>query len=179
MEEKMKRITILLTMITVIIAAGAATAGLDKHLEVFEPYVGKTLEGAFVNSATGESAVDVQRWEATLGGKAIRVVHSLNEGEYGAETIIFWDSKANTVAFYYFTTAGFYTHGTMTFELGVFTAVEKVEGDADGITEVRSSSRMLEDGRVHLKTEFLKDGEWVPGHEIYYVEAPDAKVVFK
>ncbi len=175
----MKRIAILLTILTVVIAAGAATAGLDKHLEVFEPYIGKTLEGAFVNSATGESSVDVQHWEATLGGKAIRVVHSLNEGEYGGETIIFWDSKENTVAFYYFTTADFYTHGTMTSELGVFTATETVEGSADGITEVRSSSRMLEDGRVHLKSEFLKDGEWVPGHEIYYAEAPEAKVVFK
>ena len=65
------------------------------------------------------------------GGKAIRVVHSLNEGEYGGET------------------------------------------------KVHSSSRVLEDGRVHLKSEFFKEGEWVPGHEIYYVEAPDAKVVFK
>jgi hypothetical protein len=175
----MKISAILLAILTVVFAAGAATAGLDKHLEVFEPYIGKTLEGAFVNGATGESSVDVQRWEATLGGKAIRVVHSLNEGEYGGETIIFWDNKENTVAFYYFTTADFYTHGTMTFELGVFTATEKVEGSADGITEVRSSSRMLEDGRVHLKSEFLKDGEWVPGHEIYYVEAPDAKVIFK
>jgi hypothetical protein len=75
----MRKITILLTVLPVLIAAGAATAGLDKHLEVFEPYVGKTLE----------------------------------------------------------------------------------------------------DGRVHLKSEFLQDGEWVPGHVIYYVEAPDAKVVFK
>ncbi|MCK9996582.1 MAG: hypothetical protein KAH56_09945 [Candidatus Krumholzibacteria bacterium] len=175
----MKIITILLAIFAVVIAAGTATAGLDKHLEAFEPFVGKTMEGAFVNSATGESGVDVQRWEATLGGKAIRVVHSLNEGEYGGETIIFWDSRENTVAFYNFTTAGFYTHGTMTFELGIFTAHEKVEGGADGITEVRSSSRMLEDGRVHMKSEFLKDGEWVSGHEIYYVEAPDAKVVFK
>jgi len=141
--------------------------------------VGKTLEGAFVNSETGESAIDVQRWEETLGGKAIRVVHSLNAGEYGGETIIFWDNKKSAVAFYYFTTAGFYTHGTMTFELGVFTAHEVVEGSADGITEVRSSSRMLEDGRVHMKTEFLKDGGWVPGHEVYYAEAPEAEVVFK
>lgn len=175
----MKKIMILLAMTLAVTTGGVATAGLDKHLEAFEPYVGKTLEGAFVNSATGESAVDVQRWESTLGGKAIRVVHSLNEGEYGGETIIFWDSKASTVAFYYFTTAGFYTHGTMTFELGVFTARETVEGSADGITEVRSTSRMLEDGRVHLKSEFLEEGEWVPGHEIYYVEAPDAMVVFK
>jgi len=175
----MKRIMILLTILTVIIFAGAATAGLDKHLEAFEPFVGKTLEGAFVNSETGESAIDVQRWEETLGGKAIRVIHSLNAGEYGGETIIFWDNKKSAVAFYYFTTAGFYTHGTMTFELGVFTAHEVVEGSADGITEVRSSSRMLEDGRVHMKTEFLKDGGWVPGHEVYYAEAPEAEVVFK
>ena len=168
-----------LVLMALILAAGAATAGLDEHLEALEPYVGKTYEGAFTDGATDASSVDVQHWEEILGGKAIRVVHSLNEGEYGGETIIFWDSKTAAVTFYYFTTAGFFTHGTMTFEEGVVTARETVEGSSDGITEVRSSSRVLTDGRLHTKSEYLKDGQWVPGHEIYYVEAPEAKVVFK
>ena len=84
-----------------------------------------------------------------------------------------------SVAFYYFTTAGFFTHGTMTLQDGVYTAAEKVEGGSEGITEVRSTSRVLEDGRLHMASEYLQNDQWVPGHEIFYVEAPDAKVIFK
>jgi hypothetical protein len=176
--------TVRLSLSTIVLAvaltvAGAAQADLDPKLGDLEPYVGRTYQGAFVDAATGEEAVDVQKWEAILGGKAVRVVHSLNEGEYGGETIIFWDSARSAVAYYYFTTAGFFTHGTMTFEPGAVTAHEMVDGNTDGITEVRSTSRILEDGRLHLRSEFLKDGEWVPGHEIHYTEAPQAEVVFK
>jgi hypothetical protein len=159
--------------------AGPAMAGLDEHLQDLAPYVGKTYRGEFTDAASGRKAVDVQVWEETLGGKALRVTHSLNEGEYGGETIIFWDGKLEKVAFYYFTTAGFYTHGTMQLEGDVFTAVEMVEGDSNGITEVRSSSTLLDDGRLHLKSQYLQDGQWVPGHEIFYAEAPDAELVFK
>lgn len=84
-----------------------------------------------------------------------------------------------SVAFYYFTTAGFFTHGTMTLQDGIYTAAEKVEGGSEGITEVRSTSRVLEDGRLHLASEYLQNDQWVPGHEIFNVEAPDAKVIFK
>jgi hypothetical protein len=175
----MNKLVILLILSSVALTADSALAGLDKHLADLEPYVGKTFRGEFTDAASGKSSTDVQRWEATLGGKAVRVTHSLNEGQYGGETFIFWDSKAAAVTFYYFTTGGFFTHGTMTFADGVVTAHEKVEGESGGITEVRSRSRVLEDGRLHTKSEYLKDGQWVPGHEITYVEAPEAKVIFK
>jgi hypothetical protein len=175
----MEKMAILTALLTVLLTAGTALAGLDPHLEGFETYVGKTFTGTFVDQATGAEGVDVQRWEATLGGKAIRVVHSLNQGEYGGETIIFWNAAKDAVTFYYFTTAGFLTQGTVTIGEGVFTAHEIVEGEAGGITEVRSTSRALEDGRIKAVSEFLKDGQWVPGHEIIYAEDPDAEVVFK
>lgn len=162
-----------------VLAAMPALAGLDPHLEDLAPFVGKTFQGEFKDKVSGKSSEDVQVWEETLGGKAIRITHSLNRGEYGGESIIFWDSKTEQVTFYYFTTAGFFTHGTMKLEDGVFTAVEKVEGDSGGITEVRSSSTELEDGRLHTKSEYLQDGKWVPGHEIFYEENPDAELVFQ
>ncbi len=179
----MKRIKFLPAVIVVVmvsgLAVGPAAADLDENLKELEQYVGRTFQGEFTDAASGRTSVDVQRWEETLGGKAIRVTHSLNEGEYGGETIIFWDGKLESVAFYYFTTAGFFTHGTMTLQDGIYTAAEKVEGGTEGITEVRSTSRVLEDGRLHMASEYLQNDQWVPGHEIFYVEAPDAKVVFK
>lgn len=168
-----------LVIVLVFMAAQPALAGLDEHLQDLAPYVGKTYRGEFTDAKSGQGLVDVQVWESILGGKAIQITHSLNEGEYGGESIVFWDGKIEQVAFYYFTTAGFFTHGTMKLEDGIFTAVEKVEGGAEGVTEVRSSSTRLEDGRLHVVSEYLQNGQWVPGHEIFYVEAPEAELIFK
>jgi hypothetical protein len=37
----------------------------------------------------------------------------------------------------------------------------------------------LEDGRLHMKSEYLKDGQWTPGHEIFYEENPEAELIFQ
>ena len=78
-----------------------------------------------------------------------------------------WDPKKKSLASWYFTTAGFFTQATITIEKNKLIAHEKVTGNQNGITEVRST------------TEFLQKGKWVPGHSIHYKEAPDAKVIFK
>jgi hypothetical protein len=107
------------------------------------------------------------------------MTHSINDGIYGGESIIMWDSEKDSLVYYYFTTAGFYTHGTMTIEKGNTHSYEKVTGSQEGITAVKSTSEMLPDGRFHATSQYLKNGEWVPGHEAYYAEAPGEKVVFK
>jgi len=53
------------------------------------------------------------------------------------------------------------------------------KGDANGITEVRGTSELLPEGKFHVKTAYLKKGEWVPGHEVTYEPAPGSKVIFK
>lgn len=163
----------------VLLAAGSALAGLIPELAALEPFVGKTYEGTFTDAASGTKMTDVQAWEAILGGKAVRTMHSLNDGAYGGETIIYWDSQEQTLAYFYVTTGGFVTRGTMVAEDGGFTAIEYVEGNADGITEVRSTSTVKPDGSMHLSSEYKQNGAWVPGHEITYVENPEAEVVFE
>ena len=175
----MKKILGAVVAAAVILAGGTALAGLLPELAVLESFVGKTFEGEFTDAASGTKMRDVQTWEVILGGKAIRTMHSLNDGVYGGETIIYWDPKAETLAYFYVTTGGFVTRGTMVAEEGVFTATEFVEGDASGITEVRSTSTVKPDGAMHLSSEYKQNGEWVPGHEITYVENPDAEVVFE
>ena len=162
-----------------LVLAGPALAGLAPELAMFEPFVGRTYVGTFTDSATGQELTDVQSWEVILGGKAVRVMHSLNDGVYGGETIVYWDTGAEALAYFYVTTAGFITRGTMEGTEGVFTAHEYVEGSAEGITEVKSTSRVREDGGMETTSEYLKDGEWVPGHEISYTEDPGAEVVFR
>jgi hypothetical protein len=44
---------------------------------------------------------------------------------------------------------------------------------------VRATSELLSNGKFHLKAEYLKNGEWSPGHEVTYEEAPTSRVIFK
>jgi hypothetical protein len=39
--------------------------------------------------------------------------------------------------------------------------------------------RLMPDGRLHVKTEYRKNGTWNPGRETDYSEAPAAEVRFK
>jgi hypothetical protein len=152
---------------------------LAPQLEPLRPFLGKTWKGEFANSSPEKPIVDVSRWERALNGKAVRVLHSVNDGIYGGETIFLWDEKKNSVTYHYFTTAGFMTVGSMSFQDGKLITHELVTGSAGGVTEVRSVSELLPSGAFHVKTEQLNDGEWQPGHEVTYNQAPDAKVVFK
>jgi hypothetical protein len=159
--------------------AAADGPTLDSHLEPLRPLLGKTWKGEFKGSKPEKPVVDVSRWERALNGKAVRQLHSINDGAYGGETIFTWDEKAQTVVYHYFTTAGFMTMGTITFTDGKIITKETVTGDSGGVTEVRGTSEILPDGSFYVKAEYLKEGTWQPGHEVTYHEAPSATVNFK
>ncbi|MCB2204712.1 hypothetical protein KQI65_08180 [bacterium] len=169
-------ITLLLAFICV---ASLQAQELDKELRVFEPMVGKTWKGKLSEDGAEKEAWDVSRWERALNGKAIRILHSVNDGEYGGETMLYWNREKEELQFYYFTTAGFMTHGTIVANEDGYTAHEKVTGNQNGITEVRSRSVLQEDGSMLGTSEYLKNGEWVPGHSIHYHEDASAEVKFR
>lgn len=178
-----------LAFLTFVVTASVATAGLAfaggnadalaEPLKAFAPLLGKTWKGEFANSTAEKPIFDVARWERALNGKAVRVLHSVNDGAYGGETIITWDAKKKGLVYWYFTTAGFRTEGTMKHVDGQWIGHEIVAGAAGGITEVKSTSKLLPDGRLQVKAEYLKDGKWGLGREVHYKEAPEAKVIFK
>jgi hypothetical protein len=155
------------------------TNTLDDRLEQFRPFLGKTWRGEFKDSKPGHPMVDVARWERALNGKAIRILHSVNNGEYGGESIVSWDAEQQEVRYSYFTTAGFQTTGTATFAGGKIVMVEKVRGNANGVTEVRSTCELRADGTMLSKSDYLKDGKVVGGREVLYREDPKAEVKFK
>lgn len=152
---------------------------LSAELEPLRPYIGKTWRGLLSQPGQPEM-IDVSRWERALNGTAIKIIHSVNQGEYGGETVLFYDKKQQTLAYYYFTTAGFYTHGTMSIDPKnqLLTAEETVENNANGITKVRSTSRLSET-TLTTSSEYLQQGKWVAGHSAVYQQAPDAQVLFK
>jgi hypothetical protein len=154
----------------------AAEPQLDEHLAPLAPFVGKTWRGEFKNSTKEKPMFDVSRWDVALQGKAVRTRHSVNDGVYGGETLIMWDPAKKSLVAFYFTTAGFFTESTFEFKEGKLYTREKVRGQQPGVTEVEAVTQ-LTDGKLHVKSRYLKNGDWVDGHEITYVEAPDAKVV--
>lgn len=160
-------------------ALGAESPSLDPHLEALRPLIGKTWKGTFKNSTPEKPIVDVMSCERALNGKAVRSLHSINDGVYGGETIYMWDEKEKTIRYHYFTTAGFMTVGTLTVEDGKWISHEVVKGPSGGVTEVRGTSEVLPDGTLHVKAEHLKGGKWEVGHETTYREDAEAKVVFK
>jgi hypothetical protein len=154
------------------------TGSLDEHLAPFRPFLAKTWRGEFKDSKPDHPAVDVSRWERALNGKAIRILHSVNNGQYGGESLVFWDAGQKEIRYYYFTTAGFYTTGTASFTDGKFVAVEKVTGETNGISEVRSTCELRADGTMLKKATFVKDGQATGGPEILYREDSMAEVKF-
>jgi hypothetical protein len=170
-----------LTVLAAVLAmpASAPAAELSSRLAPLAPLVGKTWRGAFPEAKPDKPVVDVSRFEVALNGQAVRNLHSINDGEYGGETLIVWDQEKQAIVFYYFTTAGFYTTGTMSADGGAIVTRETVNGRADGITEVEARFSLLADGRLHVKTRHLKQGQWMDGRDMVYVEAPAATVKFK
>lgn len=152
---------------------------LSKDLKPLQSYIGKTFKGEFANSTPENPIYDIQHWERALNGNAIKITHSVNKGDYGGESIIMWDAKVNSLVSWYFTTAGFYTQSTMIIKNDQLVSYEKVTGNENGITEVRATINLLSDGGLHTKSEYFQNGMWVNGHEIYYKESPDSKVLFK
>jgi len=156
------------------------TNSLNEHLEFFRPYLGKTWRGEFKESKPDKPVVDVARWERVLNGQAIRVTHSLNDGVYGGESLMIWDGEKKELRYFYFTTAGFHTSGTLTIAGQKLTAIEQVSGNTNGIVEVRSTTEIQPSGIFVTKATYLnKAGETVGGREAVYQEDPKAEVKFK
>ncbi len=171
-------IATLLVLLTMAHVSAAETGTLDSTLEGLRPFLGN-WRGEFRNSTPDRPIIDVSQWERALNGKAIRILHSINDGAYGGETLVTWDAEKKSIVYHYFTTAGFQTRGTMKIDGKKLVCDEIVTGNAEGTTEVKATMEMHEDGSMVSESKYLKNGEWVTGHAVTYKRAADAKPVFK
>src|SRR6185295_12163505 len=89
--------------------AAAPAAELNVHLQPLKGLVGKTWRGTLSKPGAAKVQVDVQRWDEALNGQAVRILHSINDGDYGGESLVVWDKERQSLVFTYFTTADFYT----------------------------------------------------------------------
>lgn len=140
----------------------------------FAPMIGKTWRG----TGTGAEPVeDIQTWDWAVGGHAVRIVHSVNGGDYGGETLIFRDKDSGDYIFHYFTSGGFHTTGTIRPTApGRFEIDETVHG-VDDLEALRSTGVMGEDGVYRVRSRVEKDGAWIEVGGFDYRQDPTATVV--
>ena len=154
--------------------AGALEAPSDIQSEKFgtlAQYVGKSFKGSPTGDST-EKFVDIQKWEWGLGGNTILIKHVLADGSYGGDTHVYKDAKTGNLTYVYITSGGFHTTGEMTPTQDGWVAEEAVTGH-ETITRVRSTSVVDANGIWLMTSEYLTDGEWVPGHAFEYAETQD------
>lgn len=169
----------LLALFSLVFLAGLtalAESPLDPNLTPLEPFVGRTWKGEVRMGEAGPVKTDVQSWSVALGGKAVRIRHAFTDGSYGGETLVMWDAGKQAFVYVYFTTAGFYTEGTMAFDGRTFTSREEVHGSPGGVSAVEMTGVLLPDGTLKSSARYLKGGKWVEGRESIYTEAPGEQV---
>jgi len=158
----------------------AETDSLHPKLEPFRPYINTYWIGDLTEPGKSEKTIDKSHWSRALNGQAIKVVHSVNNGLYGGESLIFWDEKLQSLSYYYFTTAGFYTHGQMQIDAktGAIVATEQVENNQQGITQVKSRS-LLSGDSLSVQSDYEKQGQWVKGHSASYRRVNHIEIIFQ
>lgn len=161
------------------VGSAAALAGdLDPRLAPLAPYVDRAFTARMGPAGSEDAVLDVQKWETVLGGKAVRITHSINGGEYGGESLITWDTVTGSIRYWYATTAGFHTVGTMTAAGDSLVTLEDVVGDAGGATKVEGVWRRADAGFT-VSSRMQAAGQWQPWRETTYVETPGAEPRFR
>lgn len=156
-------------------AAGEVPLPLHQELEPMRPFLGITWRGDLTDPGSKHRRFDVVRYDRTLNGEVIRMLHSVNNGDLGGEMLIRYNEEAGRVEYHYFTSAGFLSTGTIRFRGLGFVAEDDVK---DGQVPMRTLRR-IDGDRLVSSTQMLRDGRWTKGTEQFYEPAPDEKIRYR
>ena len=174
----MKRILYILVPIIFISAQTKSKTFLSEHLNGLKPFIGNTYKGNFINSTKENPMIDIISFERALNGNAVKVTHSVNNGEYGGETMVMWNSEKEGLQSWYFTSAGSLTIQNVQIKKDTFISIEDVAGNKNGITKVKTIIEVLHGNRIQKRTKYLMNNLWKDGSEIIYNKVNDLKPVF-
>ena len=113
-----------------------------------------------------------------MNGNAVKVTHSVNNGEYGGETMVMWNSEKEGLQSWYFTSAGSLTIQNVQIKKDTFICIEDVAGNKNGITKVKTIIEVLHGNQIQKRTKYLMNNLWKDGSEIIYNKVNDLKPVF-
>ena len=174
----MKRISYILVPIIFISAQTKSKTFLSEHLNGLKPFIGNTYKGNFINSTKENPMIDIISFERALNGNAVKVTHSVNNGEYGGETMVMWNSEKEGLQSWYFTSAGSLTIQNVQIKKDTFICIEDVAGNKNGITKVKTIIEVLHGNQIQKRTKYLMNNLWKDGSEIIYNKVNDLKPVF-
>jgi hypothetical protein len=166
-----------------VLALFATSAPADEFrgngLDALAPLVGKVWVGEDTNAASGEKTVSVEQWEWILGGKAVRVTQSVNDGELGIQYTYFIDPLTHALAFQSVSTLGGYSKGTVIVRDGKMIRHENVIGSPP-VTDVTVTATLSSDGTMKTSSEYFAGRKRIPGGHEYqsHVDA-NAKINFR
>src|SRR5262245_31605183 len=85
-------------------------------LEQLRPFAGLAGQ-SWVAALPGGKLTDTQTWTWAYGGKFLRSVHEVRDGDgktvYGGETIYAWDAREEHLVWWYFNATGGFVEGTL------------------------------------------------------------------
>ena len=174
----MKRFLLILVPIIFISGQTKSKTFLSEHLTGLKPFIGNTYKGNFINSTKENPMIDVLSFERALNGNAVKVTHSVNNGEYGGETMVMWNSEKEGLQSWYFTSAGSLTIQNVQIKKDTFISIEDVAGNKNGITKVKTIIEVLHGNQIQKRTKYLMNNLWKDGSEIIYNKVNDLKPVF-
>ena len=174
----MKRISYILVPIIFISAQTKSKTFLSEHLNGLKPFIGNTYKGNFINSTKENPMIDIISFERALNGNAVKVTHSVNNGEYGGETMVMWNSEKEGLQSWYFTSAGSLTIQNVQIKKDTFTSIENVEGNQNGLTKVKTIIEVLRGNQIKKRTKYLMNNLWKDGIETIYNKVNEHKPVF-
>tara|TARA_Y100000813_G_C24104316_1_gene324580 strand:+ start:516 stop:974 length:459 start_codon:yes stop_codon:yes gene_type:complete len=151
---------------------------LSEHLNGLKPFIGNTYKGNFINSTKENPMIDIISFERALNGNAVKVTHSVNNGEYGGETMVMWNSEKEGLQSWYFTSAGSLTIQNVQIKKDTFISIENVERNKNGITKVKTIIEVLHRNQIKKRTKYLMNNLWKDGSETIYNKVNDHKPAF-
>ena len=151
---------------------------LSEHLIAMKPFIGNTYKGNFINSTKENPMIDILSFERALNGNAVKVIHSVNKGEFGGETMVMWNPEKEGLQSWYFTSAGSLTIQNVQIKKDTFISIENVERNQNGITKVKTIIEVLHGNQIKKRTKYLMNNLWKDGSETIYNKVNDHKPVF-
>ena len=152
---------------------------LSKHLLDFEIFIGKKFQGEFYNSTKENPLMDIIYFERILNGEAIRISHSVNNGEYGGEYIITWNSDKGKIESYYFSTGGEIKVSNIDIIDNEISIKEDFSQNENGIQKVKKIFRLGAEGYLENNIKYMINNIWIKSHEMIYTRKDSAKIIFQ
>ena len=174
----MKRFLYFLFPAIIVSAQTKSEPPLSDHLIEMKPFIGNTYKGDFINSTKENPMYDVLSFERALNGNAIKVKHSVNNGEFGGETMVMWNPEKGRLQSWYFTSAGSLTIQNVQIKKDTFISIENVERNQNGITKVKTIIEALNEDQIKKRTKYLMNNLWKDGSETLYKKVNGLKPVF-